>query len=85
MIPRRLRYVDLVARGIVNNRTCLNNWIRDLGFPSGQQTGPNTRTWSEAEVEYWLANRPRGRKLTPPAKGRGRPRKDKSLTSYPGM
>ena len=44
MIDRRLRYRDLLAKGIVNNRTTLGNWIRGPGISAGQTTGPNTRT-----------------------------------------
>ena len=77
-MQKRLRYRDLVALGIVNNRVTLGNWIRDRGFPLGQATGPNTRTWSEREVEAWIANRPTAPKPGPvlkPGTGRGRPRK----------
>ena len=54
MSLHRLRYRDLVALGIINNRATLSNWIRDRGFPLGQLTGPNTRTWSESEIRSWL-------------------------------
>jgi predicted DNA-binding transcriptional regulator AlpA len=67
---KRLRFRDLVALGIVNNRITLNNWIRDLGFPPGQLTGPNSRTWSESEVEIWVASRPVERKAGSPRRGR---------------
>jgi hypothetical protein len=78
---KRLRYRDLVARGIVKNRVTLRNWIEKLGFPPGQLTGPNTRTWDEdTEIEPWLATRPTEPKPAPPSPGpgkrpRGRPRK----------
>jgi hypothetical protein len=74
MLAKYLRFVDLVDRNIVKNRTCLNNWVRELGFPPGQLTGPNTRLWREDEVEAWLASRPTTPKPAPP-KPRGRPRK----------
>ena len=83
----RLRYRDLVARGIVNNRTTLSNWIKGKGlkpdqkpFPLGQLTGPNTRTWDEeTEVNPWLETRPTKPKPAPKVKGRvGRPRKNES-------
>jgi predicted DNA-binding transcriptional regulator AlpA len=57
-LRKRLRYADLERLGVVNNRTTLGNWIRDLGFPAGQLTGPNTRTWGEDEVQAWLDTRP---------------------------
>ncbi len=73
---KRLRFSDLVALGIVRNRVTLANWIRDRGFPRGQLTGPNSRTWGEAEVQRWLSSRPSGPKAAPVVKGpRGRPRK----------
>jgi predicted DNA-binding transcriptional regulator AlpA len=79
---RRLRYCDLVDRGIVKNRVTLRNWIRDRGFPCGVLAGPNTRQWSEDEVDDWLATRPTAPKPTPnpkdtpkPKRPRGRPRK----------
>jgi predicted DNA-binding transcriptional regulator AlpA len=70
---RRLRFADLQALGIVYSRQNLAKWIQNYGFPAGQLTGPNTRTWSEEEVRKWLANRPAAPKPTP--KSPGRPRK----------
>jgi predicted DNA-binding transcriptional regulator AlpA len=73
---KRLRYRDLVALGVIRNRPTLKNWIRDRGFPPGQLTGPNSRTWGEDEVQDWLDNRPTAPKAAPVVKGRrGRPRK----------
>ncbi len=75
---KRLRYADLEAAGIVNNRVTLQNWIRDREFPPGQLTGPNSRTWGESEVLAWLASRPTATKPGPvfkPGSRRGRPRK----------
>jgi predicted DNA-binding transcriptional regulator AlpA len=81
-VDKRLRYRDLVALGIVNNRPTLSNWIRDRAFPRGQLTGPNSRTWGEREVEAWLASRPTSPKQQPilkPGSRRGRPRKDRPV------
>jgi predicted DNA-binding transcriptional regulator AlpA len=83
MIARRLRFADLLALGLVNNRETLKNWIKKRGFPPGQLTGPNSRTWGEDEVRAWLDSRPTKPKAgpvvtKPPSewKGRvGRPRK----------
>jgi hypothetical protein len=75
---KRLRFRDLKDRGIVNNRVTLKNWIEKLGFPPGQLTGPNTRTWDEdTEIKPWLASRPTEPKTIPQVEGkrRGRPRK----------
>jgi predicted DNA-binding transcriptional regulator AlpA len=62
---RRLRFNDLVALGLVNNRATLANWIRDRGFPRGQLIGPNFRVWNENEVQRWLEQRPSAPKPTP--------------------
>jgi predicted DNA-binding transcriptional regulator AlpA len=76
MLQKRLRFADLVGLGIVANRVTLANWIRDRGFPPGQLTGPNSRTWDEAEVQAWLDRRPTAPKPVPVVKRpRGRPRK----------
>jgi hypothetical protein len=72
---RRVRFADLQRDGIVNNRATLGNWIRDHGFPPGQLTGPNSRTWGEDEIQAWLDSRPTGLKATPVGNRQGRPRK----------
>ena len=54
-MERLLRFPDLVALGVVRNRTCLYNWIRDRGFPRGILIGPNSRAWPEDEVQSWIA------------------------------
>src|SRR4029450_2907197 len=73
----RLRLADLVGRGIVRNRVTLSNWINKHGFPRGQMTGPNTRTWDEeTDLNPWLASRPTEVKATP--RSPGRPRKHKA-------
>jgi hypothetical protein len=84
---KRLRYSDLRNRGVVKNRTTLGNWIRLHGFPPGQLTGPNTRTWEEEEVDDWLDNRPVEPKPTPPrppTAGRRRRSESESDTTKPG-
>jgi predicted DNA-binding transcriptional regulator AlpA len=77
VLGRRLRYPDLERLGIVNNRVTLQNWIKDRGFPPGQLTGPNSRTWGEDEVQAWLDARPIGKKPTP--RSRGRPHKTAAI------
>ena len=74
-MEQRLRYADLLRLGVVNNRATLGNWIKDHGFPPGQLTGPNSRTWGEDEVQAWLDSRPTGLKATPVGNRQGRPRK----------
>jgi hypothetical protein len=72
---KRLRYSDLLALNVVRNRATLRNWIRNGGFPPGQLTGPNSRTWSEAEIQNWLDSRATTPKPKPVGNRRGRPRK----------
>ena len=64
-MDKRLRYADLERLGVVNNRATLGLWIRNHGFPRGQLTGPNSRTWGEDEVQAWLDSRPTAPKPTP--------------------
>jgi hypothetical protein len=58
MLNRQLRFCDLQAHGIVDNRVTLRNWIANQGFPPGRKLGPNVRAWDEAEVLNWLRSRP---------------------------
>ena len=60
-MARYLRYPDLKARGIVNNRMTLRRWIAENGFPAGVQLGPNSVAWREDEVDAWLSSRQRVR------------------------
>jgi Prophage CP4-57 regulatory protein (AlpA) len=53
-----LRFADLRDRGIVNSWPMLRRRIERDGFPPGRMLGPNTRAWSEQEIERWLASRP---------------------------
>jgi hypothetical protein len=74
IVERRLRFPDLVALGLFNNRPQLSKAIKDYGFPRGQLTTPNCRTWGEdSEVKPWIASRPTAPKRVP--KSPGRPRK----------
>jgi hypothetical protein len=52
-----LRFADLKRRKICNNWMTLKRWIAKEGFPAGVKLGPNTRAWTEAEIEAWLAGR----------------------------
>jgi hypothetical protein len=56
-IVKYLRFTDLKAAGIINNRVTLARMIKS-GFPPGKLLGPNTRAWPETEIEAWLASRP---------------------------
>jgi hypothetical protein len=59
-----LRFSDLVARGILKNRVTLASWVLKHGFPPGRLIGPNTRAWTEDEIEAYLASRPAAPKPT---------------------
>jgi predicted DNA-binding transcriptional regulator AlpA len=52
-----LRFRDLKCVGI-NNWPTLKRRIQSDGFPPGRRLGPNTRVWTEEEVERWWATRP---------------------------
>jgi predicted DNA-binding transcriptional regulator AlpA len=72
-----LRFAELRERGIVNSRPMLRRRIERNGFPPGRWLGPNTRAWSEAEIDAWIKSRPTA---GPAPRGaaktrRGRPRK----------
>ena len=56
-----LRFADLKARGIIRNWPTLKRWVQTRGFPAGNQLGPNTRVWTEDEIQEWLANRPKAK------------------------
>ena len=56
-LPTYLKYSDLKAAGIVNNRVTLSRWIRERGFPKPVPLGPNTVAYIEAEVKAWLDQR----------------------------
>jgi hypothetical protein len=60
-----LRFADLKARGIVSNWVSLRLWIEREGFPPGRLIGPNSRAWTEAEVDEWIASRPTEAKPAP--------------------
>ena len=58
MLSRLLRFRDLKDRKIVLNHVTLKRWVDQEGFPPGRLLGPNTRVWTEAEIEAWVADRP---------------------------
>lgn len=67
MIPVLLRYADLKARKIVNNRPQLRRLQQLHGFPLGKMLSPNTRVWTEDEILHWFETRP----VTEPDQWRG--------------
>jgi hypothetical protein len=60
------RFRDLKEAGIVKNWVTLKRWIEKHGFPPGRLLGPNTRVWTEAEIEAWFLSRPEGWEGPPP-------------------
>jgi predicted DNA-binding transcriptional regulator AlpA len=58
MVNRYLRYSDLLARGIVRNRTGLRDLIENHDFPPGIMLSPNVRGFEESLVVEWLQSRP---------------------------
>jgi predicted DNA-binding transcriptional regulator AlpA len=57
-IAKYLRFIDLVEAGIVSNRVTLTRLIKTKQFPPGKLLGPNSRAWTEKEIELWLESRP---------------------------
>ncbi|MEJ0096220.1 MAG: AlpA family phage regulatory protein [Methylocella sp.] len=57
-----IRYTDLVAKGVVNSRMTLKRMIDLQGFPPGRLVTPNSRAWTEEEVDQWIESRPTARK-----------------------
>ena len=53
-----LRFADLKARGIVGSYPQLKRLQQLHGFPLGRMLSPNTRAWTEAEIEEWFQSRP---------------------------
>lgn len=53
MVKTYLRFHDLKARRIVNNRVTLGRWVKAGLFPSPVQLGPNTVAWEEDDVAAW--------------------------------
>ena len=76
-MTKLLRFRDLRDRGIIPNWPTLKVRISRDGFPPGRMIGPNSRAWTEAEVDAWIRSRPA---VGPAPRGaakarRGRPRK----------
>jgi predicted DNA-binding transcriptional regulator AlpA len=75
-MTRLLRFRDLKERGIIPNWPTLRVRIARDGFPPGRMLGPNSRAWTEAEIDVWLRSRPTAGPAPrgAAARGRGRPR-----------
>jgi predicted DNA-binding transcriptional regulator AlpA len=55
-----LRFKDLRRAGVVSSWPQLRYLQKNHGFPAGLLLGSCTRAWHAAEIEKWLADRPRG-------------------------
>jgi len=53
-----LRFGDLKARNIVKSWAQLKNLTELYGFPPGRMVSPNTRAWTEEEIDAFYASRP---------------------------
>jgi predicted DNA-binding transcriptional regulator AlpA len=54
-----VRYKYLEENGIISNRPQLARAIERYAFPKEIALGENTLAWDLAEVEAWVASRPR--------------------------
>ena len=57
MAKQLLRYSDLCAAGIVNNRMQLSRLVAREEFPAGFKLSENTRVWDATEVATWVDQR----------------------------
>jgi prophage regulatory protein len=57
--PAIIRGWDAVCRAVGRSRVQLWRDVREGRFPEPIQLGPNSVGWHRAEVEEWLASRPR--------------------------
>lgn len=76
-----LRFADLKDRGIVSNWVTLRNWIKKQGFPAGRMLGPNTRVWTEEEINAFLETRPAARAKPAPKRERNAKGTEESTTN----
>jgi hypothetical protein len=58
MAGTRLRFSDLKKRNIIKTWPTLKRRVEQDGFPPGEMTGPNERSWDEERVDEWLKSRP---------------------------
>jgi predicted DNA-binding transcriptional regulator AlpA len=74
-----LRFGNLQERRIADSWAQLKRLIDRHGFPTGRMLGPNTRAWTDEEVEVWLANRPTANST--PLKGAARVLRERRLAA----
>lgn len=58
MVKVLLRFKHLKQRRVVENWPTLKRLVETQGFPPGRLLGPNTRVWTEAEIDNWIDARP---------------------------
>ena len=70
-----VRFPALKKRGFVTSWTQLKQRIERDGFPPGRMIGPNTRAWTEEEIDAWAESRP---VAGPEPRGAAKQRRDKA-------
>jgi predicted DNA-binding transcriptional regulator AlpA len=80
-MPKWLRFRDLKTRGLVKSWPMLKRRVERDGFPPGRMLGPNTRAWTEDEVEEYENSRPTA---GPAPRGAAKSRRDKARKAATG-
>jgi predicted DNA-binding transcriptional regulator AlpA len=80
-MPKWLRFRDLKTRGLVKSWPMLKRRVERDGFPPGRMLGPNTRAWTEDEIEEYENSRPTA---GPPPRGAAKSRRDKARKAGTG-
>jgi predicted DNA-binding transcriptional regulator AlpA len=57
-MTRLLRFADLQDHRVVSSWPQLKRLQQLHGFPLGRMLSPNVRTWTQQEVDDWIASRP---------------------------
>jgi predicted DNA-binding transcriptional regulator AlpA len=79
---RYLRYAELEALGICDNRDSLNNWMRAGGFPRSIKIPSRygkTLVWDALEVAQHIAQRCAEREIASPDNDEGAPSRERPL------
>ena len=77
-MTKLLRFRDLKERGIINNWPTLRARIDRDGFPPGRMVGPNSRAWTETEIDEWIGSRPT---VGPAPRGAAKRKSDLSISA----
>lgn len=65
-----LRFADLKAAGICDDRATLRRWQQEQAFPLAYVMSANSIAWSASEIRDWLSKRPRGKAPQPQRRAR---------------